>query len=152
MKTFQEFIGESELDDLRRDLMGMGFGKITATIEAYGSTRIAEHIDRYTRYYEGISTGYGDTKEEALRHAILSLFMAIENPDHSNEITTKNIVDADIDNEEFSSALKNKRIDLSSLTGDYDLYGFLPVSFGEGGNDLDLLGKSYLSLMETSRD
>jgi hypothetical protein len=151
MKTFQEFIGESELDDLRRDLMSLGYAGFTATIEAYGSTRIAEHIDRYTRYYEGISTGYGDTKEEALRHAILSLFMAIENPDHSNEITKKNIVDADIREMEFQSALKNKKIDLSALTVDYDLHGFLPVSFGEGGGDLNLLGNSHLTLLETSR-
>ena len=60
-------------------------------------------------------------------------------------------MDADIREIEFQSALKNKKIDLSALTVDYDLHGFLPVSFGEGGGDLNLLGNSHLTLLETSR-
>jgi hypothetical protein len=150
MRKFQEFIVESELDDLRRDLMGMGFQKISATIDAYGSSRISEYIESYNKYYEGSSTGYGDTKEEALRHAILALFMGIEDHDRHITMTTKNIVNADIDKEELFSSLKDGKIDLSAVTTDYDLYGICPVSFGEGG-DLDLLGKSYFTLTDIQR-
>ena len=141
---------ENELENLRRDLMGMGFQKISATIDAYGSSRIYEFIENYNKYYEGSSTGYGDTKEEALRHAILALFMGIEDHDRHITMTTKNIVNADIDKEELFSSLKDGKIDLSAVTTDYDLYGICPVSFGEGG-DLDLLGKSYFTLTDIQR-
>jgi hypothetical protein len=152
MKKFQEFIVESELDDLRRDLMSLGYVWFTATIEAWGISRVSERADRYHTYYEGNSTGYGETKEKALRHAILSFFMAIENPDHYNKITSKNIVDAEIKETEFQSALKNGRINFSFLTSDYDLYGTCPVYFGEDGEDHGLLGISYLTVSDTSKD
>jgi hypothetical protein len=69
MKTFREFIGESELDDLRRELGSLGFLRHEVQLEVYA---IVEE-GRYFHNCQGWCKGAGDTKEEALKHALWAL-------------------------------------------------------------------------------
>lgn len=147
MKSFREFIAESELGDLRRDILGMGFPITSAKLEVIN---MYENVDHKSFRYSGESTGYGDSKEEALKNALLALFMALEDYDRKIEMTKDNMVDCNVNEDYLKEVIeiKKERVLLSKVTDDYNLSGLPRVSFSEEPVDPDLLGKAYLTFIE----
>lgn len=87
MKTFREFISESELDDLRRELGSLGFLRHEVQLEVYAI--VEEGV--YFHNCQGWCKGAGDTKEAALEHALWALGKAFPEGEISlqgNSLTT----------------------------------------------------------------
>jgi hypothetical protein len=147
MKRFREFILENELDDLRRDILAMGFPIVSAKLEAKS---MYENVDQKSYRYRGESIGYGGSKEESLKNAFLSLFMGLEDSEREIRMTKDNMVDRDINENYLREIIEQgkDRILLSRVTDDYDLTGVPVVTFSEEPVDPDLLGTSYLTFIE----
>jgi hypothetical protein len=74
MKNWKEFLIEGELDDLRRDLIGLGFTRKKVIVK--GSFMHTEDEGVWSCTFE--SEGVGDGEKEAASYALLALIKLIK--------------------------------------------------------------------------
>lgn len=99
MKKFHEFLKESELDDLRADLVGLGFTRWE--VEISGEFVDDEWVINFT------AEGKGDTKEEAAEFAISVILQMLYRDYQINPPDQKKDL---YQNEYYAYILKNKEI------------------------------------------
>jgi hypothetical protein len=75
MKYIKEFLIENELEDLRRDLMGLGYERWEVSVN--GTITIKKGSNRWMSY-EVWSKGVGDTKESAMRYALQAIYKCVQ--------------------------------------------------------------------------
>lgn len=75
MKYIKEFLVESEIEDLRRDLMGLGYERWEVSMEGIATLKRGSNS---WMSYEVWCKGVGDSKESALRLAIQALSESVK--------------------------------------------------------------------------
>lgn len=86
MKYIKAFLVESELEDLRRDLMGLGYERWEVSVN--GTISIRKEVDRWMSY-EVWAKGVGDTKESAMRYALQAIYECVEEGEVIEEVKSE---------------------------------------------------------------
>jgi hypothetical protein len=122
MKRFKEFLCESELDGLLRDLQALGYEEVNVKING----RIVEDFGEEVFKWRVDASGNGTSPQKALLRAISAAIQSIES-EGSAELLRKGR-EIEIEEEVLEKAIRDKQIDVEEIGYRFFVDGRLFVS------------------------